>query len=226
MKTIILSINLFLLVSLGFLASCKKGDKDPFLSLRTRKSRFVGDWKVVKKTSDQLTKNQINTTLEYSMGESVGEYNGQINTISQTDYTDSLGIKIGITSYTITQTYMESYSFKKDGTFSYTINYSDTLIFEETGIWEFLPKNKTEKLKNKEAVQLYTIDITQTYKGSVPTLLKNEWNNNAYVNFKIFELEKLTKKEIIISYKRNTNTTLYSNSGESDLNATYYLEPK
>jgi len=45
-----LSIVLLISVVLGTftLSSCKKGPNDPFISLRSRKARMVGDWTIAK----------------------------------------------------------------------------------------------------------------------------------------------------------------------------------
>lgn len=53
---------LFLAVSAltaGFVSSCKKGKDDPFLSLRSRKARVEGEWKLVSQTTND--KNSLNT---------------------------------------------------------------------------------------------------------------------------------------------------------------------
>lgn len=43
----ILKVNYFILISIGMIAvSCKKGENDPFLSLKTRDSRISGEWEL------------------------------------------------------------------------------------------------------------------------------------------------------------------------------------
>lgn len=41
----------FLLVVVVLFAACKKGEDDPFLSLKTRDARIRGEWKLVERTS-------------------------------------------------------------------------------------------------------------------------------------------------------------------------------
>ena len=46
MKKSLLALVAISVVASGTLSSCKKGENDPFLSLRTRKARLVSDWKL------------------------------------------------------------------------------------------------------------------------------------------------------------------------------------
>ena len=41
------------ILSLTFLAACKKGENDPFLSLRTRNARITGTWKLTAQETTQ-----------------------------------------------------------------------------------------------------------------------------------------------------------------------------
>lgn len=47
-KTIYLLPIILLFVAIGSITSCKKGEDDPAISLRSRKARFVNQWTLVK----------------------------------------------------------------------------------------------------------------------------------------------------------------------------------
>lgn len=47
-------------LSLTFLAACKKGENDPFLSLKSRNARITGTWKL---TSQESTQTEVNNGM-------------------------------------------------------------------------------------------------------------------------------------------------------------------
>lgn len=60
--------------SAGFVASCKKGEEDPTISLRSRDGRMIGEWKLV---SQEMT-----TTDNNSFGSSAGATVNNTTTVS------------------------------------------------------------------------------------------------------------------------------------------------
>lgn len=143
--------------------SCKKGEDDPFLSFRSRKARFSGDW-----TITMLDKRETITQ-------------GGTSVIVETEIEEE-----GVTEITTSGSFRETrlgrmdighYQFKKDGDFSYTYqitiieNWRDTVywnspteyhyrdttltetrIFTASGTWNFL--GNVDEYKNKERVIL------------------------------------------------------------------------
>ncbi|HLP53431.1 MAG TPA: hypothetical protein VK151_00295 [Fluviicola sp.] len=131
-----------LLLSTTFLSSCKKGEDDPFFSLRSRKARIAGEWNVTKMQYNESSVS--NNTTETS----TITYDGTTETTVDT-YT-TMGSTITTTQ---TDTYTEQYTFEKDGTYTYVRNYGSGTVTVE-GTWIFLGKSKENELKKKEAILL------------------------------------------------------------------------
>ncbi|MES2588580.1 MAG: hypothetical protein V4622_06320 [Bacteroidota bacterium] len=123
---------MILVVGVSGFQSCRKGDNDPLIALKTRKQRLTGEWKV------------------FEMGTTYKE-NGEVIYVELVE-NDSL--KTGFSSVTYTNTY----NFKKDGTFENTeVEDGDTYV--EKGNWAFLGKNKEAGIKNKEYITLNTTNF-------------------------------------------------------------------
>lgn len=206
MKKIIIFSFSTILISLSFL-SCKKGEHDPFLSLRSRTARLTGDWTVT---------NQVISTSEMFEDSTIsinGIYNGK-NKISTTV------IQNKDTTITIIDTVFYSYkiSFKKDGTYSQTIKYNNNINLKTVeGTWVFLGKSDINNLKNKEAI-LLTTTKTIVFNGSSTDVF-----NYTNLNGKTLVLDELKNDEIIsiedTDYKNETKL----NSGKSSIKTTYTL---
>jgi len=142
-----LSILSLVMITTALFTGCKKGENDPFLSLRSRKARVVGEWKLNKGTIKSTGTGGTETTT-------YGENSGTI--------TDNLG--------TDNFTYSMEYTFKNDGTYtySYTETYTgDTPSIEKAeGRWSFVGKNKSADVKNKESILLTTTSSSYSYDGS------------------------------------------------------------
>lgn len=184
------------MVLVANLSSCKKGENDPTLSLKSRKSRLVGEWTVTKAEGTSSTATGVALT-SYS---STTTFDGttQISTM-----TTAAGA--GNPS---TYSYTQAYTFDKDGTFTMTYTEgTDVTVYE--GNWMFLGKNKTSELKNKEAVMLSITKETNTSDGTSTTESYTGYNNMTMT----FVLDQLKSKEIVM-IEENThvdgNTTTSS----------------
>ena len=96
------AVKLLAVGLLGLIAfqSCKKGENDPFLSLKSRNARIVGEWKLEKSTSERIQ--------SYDYGE-----------ISHSDSTISIyenGEMITSGNYPDTSVYTYNMGIQKDGT--------------------------------------------------------------------------------------------------------------
>ena len=131
-----------LILSVG-LFSCKKGDEDPFFSLRTRKARLVNTWKLTEATgiiSEKYTLFEIDimTQLTYD-----GEKQIKIKTENDNSVTDTSYCKI-------------QYKFNKNNTYEKKMietipGNSSYYVWEtEEGKWDFLSRSRKEHIKNKE----------------------------------------------------------------------------
>jgi hypothetical protein len=88
--------------------SCKKGEDDPLFSLRSRKARVTGDWKMTSGSSTSASDPSKVTT-----------YNGTTATEGKDTYPFTFKI-----------------SFKKDGSFSYEV-LTDNYHMSCKGTWDF-----------------------------------------------------------------------------------------
>lgn len=147
MKRTLKLLALGIIISIG---SCKKGENDPFLSLKSRDARICGTW--------VLKSSEATTTYSYKIG---------TNTVSGSNsskFDGSLLTKVwsgGSTSIS----YSEEISINKDGTYQHII-ISDGNKQEYKGYWNWMndKKNKTsiffdylgsfriDQLKNKEMI--------------------------------------------------------------------------
>jgi hypothetical protein len=142
MKRLLL-VLLVAMIAIPTFQSCKKGENDPAISLKSRKARLVGEWSLKEGvltsvnggTSTILTYN--GTTLSFSSGGSV-------------NYTQTMEII-------------------KDGTFkNTTLNNGATRIDE--GQWYFMGANKDKDLKNKEVVAFFVTQISYTPAGGTTSI--------------------------------------------------------
>lgn len=150
----LLTFGLTALLITSSIISCKKGDNDPFLSLKSRTARVSADWTI---TNEETTINEHYTPFVDSIyiDSSVAinaTYDGT-KLITRTTITlpDTV-INLADTSF-----YTNKFTIKKDGTYSQTIKYKNNLdLITTEGTWIFLGKSKINKLKKKEAILLTT----------------------------------------------------------------------
>lgn len=242
MKNYLLS---FLILTSFF--ACKKGQEDPSFSLRTRKARLAGEWKVKSKQDDSQVTQTSKTTLadnsvigpntsEYSINESWknGTYSfSQIvpNSLPDTNY--------GGTVSTF------NYIIKKDGTwsselaFDYTVNIDlqggnikVTYYIKSEGVWNFMGKDQPNT-KNKELVSLSAITKTtvkttvyHNYNSAIDKTktetIKEEFEPNETIEiWKLIALKnKELKAEINNKPKRNIVTKNETSPGSSQYDIT------
>jgi len=181
MKKTTIYLMAFLFISLG-MNSCKKGENDPFLSLKSRKSRMAGEWDITKMTRIE---SGLWTGVPYT------------NTYVIENGVSSSTFAAGGNSTSSTGT-VSNYSFNilKDGSFSNTMTYDSgngEVTEEEEGSWMFIGKNKNEDLKNKEAIIFTTNSSVTTSAGSTTTNTSTGLTSGS-----IMIIDQLKSKEIII----------------------------
>lgn len=145
-KIIYFAFAFIAIVGVSTVTSCKKGENDPFISLKSRKARISGEWKLEKGT---LT----STTVA-----------GGIPSSSTTTYTGSTR-----TSNGNSDPYSETLTIDKDGTYEIAI-VDDGYAYTTSGVWFFAGKVKDLDLKNKEAIvlneqQYVEPGFSETYNG-------------------------------------------------------------
>ncbi len=144
----IISFVFSTLIVLGVttLTSCKKGENDPFLSLKSRKARISGEWKLVSGSE----------TSSYS--------SSSFTSSSAATYTETSYISNGST-----YAYSEKMTINKDGTYKIEVTY-DGDFYTIKGDWFFAGAVKDLDLKNKEAIVFSTQEYSdpsysETYNG-------------------------------------------------------------
>lgn len=168
------------LLSTLLLIGCKKGENDPFLSLRTRKSRVVGDWHISSGNS------------ELSATEA-----------GKRPYTERYIIKADdikvIASYyagpPITLAYALTVSFKKEGTVD-VYEKIGTSECHATGTWDF--SSGVGKGKSKTNLVLRISDISS---GTI--------YNSLFCGFRtagVYHIRELRDKKMVLEMTDQLNT--------------------
>ncbi len=202
MRKVISLFTLSAIVIALVFTGCKKGENDPFLTLKSRTARLTNDWKL---SSEDYTTVQTGTwfgsdyttTTLYSFDgtsekQTITTSQGGSSTTSSNSYTYSLEI-----------------SFEKDGTYKKTeINDGNATITE--GNWIWMSKNKDKKLKNKEAIVMTVTKYTDK-DGNVTT-----YDGKSNMADNIFVFDKLASDELVIALDYSSvdsNGYIYSMTG-------------
>jgi hypothetical protein len=156
MKKLLSIIIVIALASTTF-HSCKKGENDPLLSIKSRDARIVGTWKLTSSDYKHVS------TGVYS-GTSISTTN--TSTFDGTLMTDLHG------NNTSTYAYSEEITIEKDGTYSYKI-VEDGDTNEGTSYWYWLDSKKNkiyhsyfgylDKLSSKEIITIDNDEDKDTY---------------------------------------------------------------
>lgn len=188
----VLSLSMAIVLIAVLFSSCKKGENDPFLSLKSRTSRLSREWKM--SSADMTT---TYTTSSYT-STTTTSFDG--TTITQTSVYTVGGSS---SSNTTTYTFSNEVEFAKDGTFTETI-IDDGDSETNSGIWSWVYGNEDIDLKNKEAIVLtYTSGDGYTLSG---VSLDPDM---------IYVFEKLSSSELVIvlDYSGNYDGDIETTTG-------------
>ena len=177
------------LVIAGSFSGCKKGENDPFLSLRSRKSRLEGNWVIVKEEVSEKNINGSTTEIMQSV------YDGEMKVTTTTT-------TVGTISTTVIDTVKYTFNFdiKKDGNYKITAaNENKIDIVTTEGTWLFLGKSKLNDLKNKEAILLTT---TKQVVSSNPVANSVNYEN---LNGLTIVIDALKNKEMMTIVEENSS---------------------
>lgn len=167
MKKGIVFTGMFILI-ISAIVGCKKGENDPFLSLRTRKARITGEWTLVEginvETSTTSGGTSVSTTLSY---------------------TDSTSTWLGETV-----PYTKVLSLDKKGNFEIRRTRNGVEKIDK-GVWFFAGKVKEQGIKNKEAIVLSLQEQSETGVGTF-----NEYDG--FLLNKVIMIDRLKNDEMII----------------------------
>ena len=186
-NTVILLLSA--LVIAGSFSGCKKGENDPFLSLRSRKSRLEGNWVIVKEEVSETNINGSTTEIMQSV------YDGKMKITTTTT-------TVGTISTTVIDTVKYTFNFdiKKDGNYKITAaNENKIDIVTTEGTWLFLGKSKLNDLKNKEAILLTT---TKQVVSSNPVANSVNYEN---LNGLTIVIDALKNKEMMTIVEENSS---------------------
>lgn len=221
--------NIFLFTTVFFIlvsvfSSCKKGENDPFFSIKSRKARLVGDWVISEGTVDN-NGNYLsgNNTSSWQI-----KYKYSINELHFNGFDNNMNNNIqSIDTIQEIYTYSEKIEFKKDYTFEVEINVTiksvkgvavtqpTNSVYKYEGNWSFGSKNKEKDLKNKEYLVLQF-----TNSNMVETQGTQTWNiNRTFSGFAFSDvfsatgspvaylvLDKLSNKEMVIKIEESEKT--------------------
>ena len=180
MKKNLIVFLCFILI-IPFINSCKKGDEDPFISLRSRESRLKGKWKLTSGTVT-LNQNSVITTKTFTESMVTVTTNGQS------------------TIYTHT----EDLEFLKDNVFKAT-KMNDNNIETDEGFWTFIDGNGNG-ISDKECVVLrFTSVITG---GNIQTYTGDEMPINIIRLKKLSNKELIIEIDGSTIYSSTSTTTL------------------
>jgi hypothetical protein len=158
-------------LALPSLNSCKKGENDPFLSLKSRDSRITGEWKLTKAER---------TVIEPNFGGSgnvttVVTFNGTTKTTTSTGQTTPTSIN-----------YSLNITLEKNG-IAKIIEIAATTTSQATSTWFWLETAKSkmwiningseyqvDQLKNKELVLIQKTETTITSGSTIRTTSDTE----------------------------------------------------
>lgn len=188
MKKVILLSTVVLLLTSVFTA-CKKGENDPFLSLRSRKARISGEW-----TLNYAEYVHVSTIANVTTTEAISFYDQTEVTVNSTEVSGVMANhEVVSASCTVKLT------IEKDGTYTQVKTKNDEVTTTK-GTWIFLKKNSENDLKNKEAILLTESSVTSA--GSTTT--------NTGIAGQVYTIDKLKNKEMV--WKLDSETTATSTS--------------
>ncbi|MFN5627729.1 MAG: hypothetical protein ACK48W_00450 [Bacteroidota bacterium] len=228
--------------------SCKKGEDDPGLSLSSRKARFAGEWTIDAWDDAGTSVNTNNSSSAVTTSTEVYSTKITGNTYTSTSNFTSTAAGSTASSTTTNGTVSEAtYTIEKDGTWSSVMTIkitSQTNVFggvsttdaldvtqkvEASGTWQFLGKNSSADLKNKEAVMLSTakevLTITNISTSGGSSKSDDVYTTTYALNEKteVWTLSQLAKKEMVanvtydnISTEKSTFTSGSSSTTSND----------
>lgn len=211
-KLIILSLAAIALMA--NLSSCKKGENDPFLSLKSRKARVVGEWTVTKEegTSQDISKISFGGVTVTTTTDETSTYNGTLFTSTSVTTSSAGGNPL---ENTYNDVYTQSYTFEKDGSFTLETVYTGQNYTEKIeGTWAFVGKSKTAELKNKEAIALSITKYSDIDNGVTTT-----YSSTGFDDSIIIAIDRLKNKEMVF-IRESTYSEPNGDTGSSSLTTT------
>lgn len=179
------------------LNSCRKGEEDPAISLRSRKARLVGDWKLTEGKTDQTQNGSLSTTT-YDGTNEITTSNGQSDT---TGFTNNMTFNSDGTYQSVTVT-TTSFSF-------WGITSTTTTTTTEDGTWDFNSGIGDEKAKTKVLIHpTKSVEVAVTSSstsGTTTTTNTDVYTSNTF-DYSMY-MTCLSNKELKFTINFNSTVT-------------------
>lgn len=212
MKMKLITSNFLLFITpILFFSACKKGDGDPFLSLKSRKARLCREWVLTNQNLITRGFQDNSQWIEYTIIYENGT-RSVTTTVNQNDKTQT------DTKYEFSINFLKDFKYESREK-SYWPNGVVKTETVENGTWTFLNKNQSEEFKNKERISTCINSRRIKSYNDQNEILNNEINNFInYVHSETFTIYRLTSKQMIFEIKsRYRNENQPSNSSFEDL---------
>ena len=191
------------------LNSCRKGEEDPAISLRSRKARLVGEWTLTAGKNDQTQSGSVSTTV----------FDGTNQIVTSSGQSDTTG-------YTNTMTFNGDGTYVNETVTTTKWNFwgmSSTTVTTTTedGTWDFNSGIGDEKAKTKVLIHpTKSVAVTVTTSSTSGTTTDTTTDTYTSNNFDYsMYLTKLSNKELMFTMRLDETTT-GAGSSSSTLTAT------
>jgi len=193
-------ITLFICALPLVFSGCRKGDKDPLVTLRTRKARLTGDWKLTA-GSRVLVADGVRNEHTY-----------------ERDSIFERSFRNGNNTLIIRQ-HRERLSIRRDGSYVLEIRTSEAGGSNQTytieGSWNFAFRSKQAEVKNKEVLMMTETRRVETGIGTCDCTQSDAKPESGTQWF----IESLRNDKFVVTY----NNILNVNSGLSGFSGTEHV---
>jgi|GEM_PF-4501053 len=188
-------------------SACRRGDNDPLVTLRTRKARLTGDWKL-NAGLNVLVANGVKNEHSYER-DSIFERSSQNGNITL-----------------IVRQHQERLSIRRDGSYLLDIRTSDSGGTNQTytieGSWNFAFRSKKAAVKNKEVLTMTETKRVETGAGTcncTQSDLKPESSEQWFI-------ESLRHDEFVVTYNNilNINSGVLGNNRSENVGKFTYVK--
>ena len=195
--------------AMAFTSSCKKGENDPGISLRSRTSRLSGEWTLAsseyKSSHSETNITDPNDNYSYS---TVTSYDG--TTMNKTYSYTYKGSATGNDTTTVSVSsylYSEKMTINSDGTYiqeTVTIGNNITTTEKIEGAWTWVKANDNLELSNKESFVITPTKTTSTYSTGYSSTYTYEGVDSETTQLII---DRLANDELILITNTKSNST-------------------
>ena len=205
---------------------CKKGDKDPFLSLKSRKSRISNEWAISSFiiNADRTNSNGIDDFDEFSLElDSVG-YRSETNGILIADQNGTASVR--------------NWTISRDGTWNRELTYTmygtvqnETTSSIDSGTWQFIHKGGDAKNKERIVFNILSEHFNSTTTNISTSIVESNTFSDTYLsgeNIETYSIVELRNSKTELTAEANQGTNNITPSGTftqtTKAKTTYILE--